>query len=67
MPTPQPPQFETMGKYAKTHIIGKRVGFDLFPRTVKGGMISFLEPKNAIDQFPKTNGAGFRLLEITGQ
>jgi hypothetical protein len=67
MPTPLLSQVEAMGRYVKPHIIGKRAGFDLFPRTVKGVLISSHEPKNALDQFPITNGAGFCLFTVTGQ
>ena len=67
MPTPLLPQVEAMGRYVKTRIIGKRAGLDLFPRTVKGFLISFREPKNALDQFPRTNGADFCLFTVTGQ
>lgn len=67
MPIPLLLQVETMGRYVKPHIISTRAGFDLFPRTVKGALISFRKPKNAIDQFPITNEAGFRLLAVTGQ
>ena len=58
---------EAMGRYVKLRIIGKRACFDLFPRTVKGVLISSHEPKNALDQFPITNGAGFCLFTVTGQ
>lgn len=49
------------------YYIGKRAVFDLFPRTGKRVLISFQEPKNAIDQFPRTNGTGFCLFTVTGQ
>ena len=39
----------------------------MFPRTVKGFLISSREPKNALDQFPRTNGTGFCLFTVTGQ
>jgi hypothetical protein len=52
-------QVEAMDGYMKPHIIGKRAGFDLFPRTVKGFLISFHEPPKALEQFPRTNGADF--------
>ena len=67
MATQLEPQVEAMGRYVKSHIIGKRAYFDLFPRTVKRFLISFREPKNAIDQFPRTNGADFCLFTVTGQ
>ena len=67
MPTPLLPQVEAMGRYVKTRIIGKSACFDLFPRTDKRVLISFREPKNALDQFPRTNGAGFCLFTVTGQ
>ena len=68
MPTPQLMQVEAMNRYVKSHIIiGKRAGFDLFPRTVKGFLISFREPKNALDQFPRTNGTDFCLFTVIGQ
>ena len=67
MPTPQLMQVEAMGRYVKTRIIGKRAGLDLFPRTVKGFLISFREPKNALDQFPRTNGTDFCLFTVIGQ
>lgn len=42
MPTPQLMQVEAMNRYVKSHIIiGKRAGFDLFPRTVKVAIDKF--------------------------
>ena len=67
MATQLEPQVEAMGRYVKSHIIGKRAYFDLFPRTVKRFLISFREPKNGIDQFPRTNGADSCLFTVTGQ
>jgi hypothetical protein len=67
MATPLLPQVEAMDRHVKPYIIGKRTGFDLFPRTDKRVLISFREPKNALDQFPHTNGADFCLFMVTGQ
>ena len=67
MATPLLPQVEAMDRHVKPYIIGKRTGFDLFPRTDKRVLISFREPKNALDQFPITNGADFCLFTVTGQ
>ena len=67
MATPLLPQVEAMDRHVKPYIIGKRTGFDLFPRTDKRVLISFREPKNALDQFPRTNGTDFCLFTVTGQ
>jgi hypothetical protein len=67
MPTPLLPQVEAMGRHVKPHIMGKKACFDVFPRTDKRVLISFREPKNALDQFPRTSGADFCQFTVTGQ
>jgi hypothetical protein len=41
MITPLLLQVEAMDRYMKPHIIDKRAGFDLFPRTGKGAIDKF--------------------------
>lgn len=61
---PSERRLETVGKYARFHIISRDNHIDLFPHTSAVEKKGYFEVEKAIDIFPRTNGSIRRSVDI---